>query len=529
MSEDEPVTVSEQPRHTVAPWHARLPLRWRLMLSVAAGVTALVFGLTWLQVRITERAVETELTDAGKLTTQAIADDLELQDSIDPEEVARMVHEFLLADSALRSIAVFTVSGSTIQVASTQSSESAVAREVAAEVIRTGETATAHRGLVMYVGHPVFRKEAPLAVVASVSFAAAEQARRQGLRIAMTLAAVTLVLLLVVIDLITRRFVHAPLAELARTMHRIAGGDWEARARTLRDDEFGVVASGLNDMVARLQNFNRELQVRIEDATAQLRLRNRALEDSYQRVLALREALARAERLAAVGQMAATVAHEVGTPLNLVSGYVQMLHDDQEASERVRSRLAIVNEQIARVTTVLRQMLAQARKPAARARVSLQPIVSRATEVAEPALSRGGVRLYVDIAPGLPDISVDEVQIELALLTLINNALDAMPRGGELRVTVGRVPAGVAVEVQDSGDGISPEILPRLFEPWVTTKDVGRGTGLGLSIVRDIIREHGGSIDVRSTPGSGATFTIVLPGDETETTVIEDHAADSYR
>lgn len=526
-----PDTRSAQGRHSGAPWHARLPLRWRLMLSVAAGVTVLVFGLTWLQVRITERAVEGELTDTGKLTAQAIADDLELADGIEPAEVARTVHEFLAADSALRAIAVFTVSGSTIQVASTQSTESATAGEVAAATIRTGQTVTERRGPIMFVGHPVVRKDAPLAVVVSVSFAAADQARRQGLRIAMSVAAVTLVLLLLVVDLITRRFVHAPLADIAGTMRRVAGGDWEARAPARRGDEFGIVAAGLNDMVARLQNFNRELQERIDEATAQLRLRNQALEDSYQRVLALREALARAERLAAVGQMAASVAHEVGTPLNLVSGYVQMLQEDEELGARVRAKLAIVDEQISRVTGVLRHMLEHARQPAPRARMSLQPIVARATEVAEPALSRSGVRLHVDMAPGLPDVSVDEVQIELALLTLINNALDAMPKGGSLYLTVRGTPEAVTVEVRDTGEGISPEILPRLFEPWVTTKSVGRGTGLGLSIVRDIIRGHAGSIDVQTSPDAGASFTIQLPasGVETESAVGENHAANTHR
>ena len=522
-------TGSAHRRHTVAPWHARLPLRWRLMLSVAAGVTVLVFGLTWLQVRTIERAVEQELTDTGKLTAQAIADDLELAESIEPGDVERTVHEFLAADSALRSIAVFTLSGSTIQVASTQSAESINARDVAASAIRTGETVTVRRALLMFVGHPVIRKDAPLAVVVSVSFAAAEQARRQGLRIAMAFAGVMLVLLLVVIDLITRRFVHAPLAEIGRTMRRVAGGDWEARAPADRADEFGVVAAGLNDMVERLQNFNRELQGRIEEATAQLRLRNQALEDSYQRVLALREALARAERLAAVGQIAARVAHEVGTPLNLVSGYVQMLRDDAQASEHVRARLAIVDEQITRVTGVLRTMLAQARQPAPRTRISLQSVVARATEVAEPALSRGGVHLNVEVTPQLPEVSVDEVQIELALLTLINNALDAMPKGGSLDIVVRDSPAGIAVEVRDTGDGIPPEILPRLFEPWVTSKAVGRGTGLGLSIVRDIVQGHGGSIDVRTTPGCGATFTMTLPAVKAETTLTESHAADSHR
>jgi signal transduction histidine kinase len=527
-STPELVGRTAQPRHSVAPWHARLPLRWRLMLLVAAAVTALVFGLTWLQVRTIERAVEQELTDTGRLTAQALADDLELADDLDPQEVGRTVHEFLAADSALRAIVVFDVTGTPIQVASTQSAESEIARGLAARVIARGETQLERRGQLLFVGHPIQRKDASLAAIVSVSLAAAERARAQGLRIAMTFAAVMLVLLLAAIDLITRRFVHRPLADIGRTMRRVASGDWGARAGVASLDEFGVVASGLNDMVARLEHFNRDLHQRIEDATAQLRLRNQALEDSYQRVLALREALARAERFAAAGQMATKVAHELGTPLNLVSGYVQMMREDEEASDRLRARLSIVDEQIRRVTSLLRSLLEQVRQPITRIRASLPPIIARATEIAEPALSRTGIDLRVSVAPDLPQVDVDEVQIELALLTLIHNAMDAMPRGGSLELSARPDTHGVALEVRDSGGGVDPEILPRLFEPWVTSKPVGRGTGLGLSIVRDIVRGHDGAVDVHNRPGDGATFVILLPA-SAEQMPADTHAANTYR
>jgi two-component system NtrC family sensor kinase len=530
VTESTPASVdgAGQPRHTVAPWHARLPLRWRLMVLVAAAVTALVFGLTWLQVRAIERAVEQELTDTGRLTAQALADDLELAESLDPVDVARTIHEFLAADSALRSIAVFDVSGTPLLVASTQSAESQNARDLAARVIARGDTETVRRGQVLFVGHPIQRGEGPLAAIVSVSLAAAERARTQGLRIAMTFAAVMLVLLLIAIDMITRRFVHGPLAEISRTMRRVAGGDWGARAHVRSADEFGVLGSRLNDMVARLEHFNRDLQDRIDEATAQLKLRNQALEDSYQRVLALREALARAERLAAAGQVATKVAHELGTPLNLVSGYVQMLQADQDAGERVRARLAIVDEQIRRVTSLLRSMLDEVRQPISRTRSSVSPILARATEIAEPALSRSGIELRVDVDPELPQVDVDEVQIELALLTLIHNAMDAMPRGGVLEIAAHRAGDAVAVEVRDSGGGIAPEILPRLFEPWVTSKPVGRGTGLGLSIVRDIVRGHDGVVEVQNRPGEGATFVILLPA-RVQQVPAETHAANTHR
>jgi signal transduction histidine kinase len=134
----------------------------------------------------------------------------------------------------------------------------------------------------------------------------------------------------------------------------------------------------------------------------------------------------------------------------------------------------------------------------------------------------------VDVDPELPQVDVDEVQIELALLTLIHNAMDAMPRGGLLEIAAHRAGDAVAVEVRDSGGGIAPEILPRLFEPWVTSKPVGRGTGLGLSIVRDIVRGHDGVVEVQNRPGEGATFVILLPA-RVQQVPAETHAANTHR
>jgi signal transduction histidine kinase len=173
-------------------------------------------------------------------------------------------------------------------------------------------------------------------------------------------------------------------------------------------------------------------------------------------------------------------------------------------------------------------MLQQAKQPISLTRVPLAPIIGRATEIAEPALSRTGIELRVRSDPALPEVNVDEVQIELALLTLIHNAMDAMPRGGVLEISTRRSDAGIGIEVRDSGGGIPSEILPRLFEPWVTTKPLGRGTGLGLSIVRDIVREHGGTVTVENRAGEGATFLILLPAEVREIPA-ETHAADTYR
>lgn len=524
---------SGQDRHSVAWWREPVPLRLRFMVLVALGVTILVLSLTWFQVRNLERTIDADLTDTGRLTAQAIADDLELVPLDEPSEIDATLHEFLSAEPALRSISVFTSGAEAVQVSSTQTRASEGARALAQRVLQRQESATSRDGGVLYAGHPVGGRSEPMAVVVSVSLAAVEQARTEGLRTSMALALVDLVMLLLLIDTVTRRFIYKPIANLRTTMRRVAGGDWSARAPILRRDELGAVTAGLNTMVSRLGDFNRDLQERIDEATLQLRRRNEALEQSYQRVLGLREALARAERLAAIGQVAASVAHEVGTPLNLISGYVQVLRDDPAMDLRSRERLGIVDDQIAKVTRVLRSMLDQARRPVVRQPVSLARIVERACEVARPNLERANISLALTLPDDLPPLNGDEVQLELALLTLINNAMDAMPHGGTLEISARPHDHGVRLEVRDTGPGIPPEVLDRIFEPWVTTKPVGRGTGLGLSIVKDVVRAHGGTIEVETRPGAGTLFRIELssarPEDEPADHSAEGHATHSHR
>jgi signal transduction histidine kinase len=248
----------------------------------------------------------------------------------------------------------------------------------------------------------------------------------------------------------------------------------------------------------------------VEAATVELRDRNVQLEDSYRRVVLLRDALARAERMAAVGQMAANVAHQVGTPLNLISGYIQMVREGN-ADPRTRERLEIVERQIQQVTSVLRSMLDHARQKSPREQVDLARLIRYACQTAQPQLALAGVELRVRIENSLPHIEADATQLELVVLNLIKNSLDAMPYGGTLTISASEVQSGIQIDVEDSGTGIPPEMLARVFEPWVTTKTAGQGTGLGLSIAREVIEAHGGTIAIRNSEQGGADVTIHLP------------------
>jgi signal transduction histidine kinase len=159
----------------------------------------------------------------------------------------------------------------------------------------------------------------------------------------------------------------------------------------------------------------------------------------------------------------------------------------------------------------VRTVLDHSRRPGNRATVAVGPVLSRIADVSRPKLDAAGISLALDVAGELPPIWADFEELELAMLNLVTNSLDAMPHGGTLTIQARPSAEGVRIEVSDTGTGIAKELLPRIFDPWVTTKASGRGTGLGLSITHDVIERHGGTISVTSEPGHETKFTIELP------------------
>jgi signal transduction histidine kinase len=209
--------------------------------------------------------------------------------------------------------------------------------------------------------------------------------------------------------------------------------------------------------------------------------------------------------------MAASVAHQVGTPLNLVSGYVQLLRAKQADGSPDAERLRTIQEQIARVTAIVQALLERTRRPALTL-IPLAPgvLLEGLAELVRPFLVGRGIELQVEVAPGLPVVGVDRVQLEQALLNLVSNAADAMPDGGRLSLAARPDGDGVALVVSDTGEGIPPEDLPRVFDPLYTTKPPGKGTGLGLPILREIVEAHGGSVRLESRAGAGTSAVVCL-------------------
>jgi len=494
---------------------ARLPrsLRTRLPILIALVVAGVLTTATYAELQSVERVVEQNLVETADSTALAVVDDLAARGaSFDAADVRDTLHELIEANAALRSISIVEVDASGTSLLTSTSSEAAEDLLALGNRAVTASTAQRERQRqVTMVAQPLTLDGRRLAVVATVAMTSVAQIETHGRAVLFWFAIPTIAVVTLLIDGVMRRLIHKPVGELRHTIERVSAGDLSSRARVFRPDELGTVAVGLNGMLEQLDRVNDVLVQNVADRTSELRERNAELEESNQRMLVLRDALTRAERMAAVGQMATSVAHQVGTPLNLVSGYVQMIREDRTTPATVKERLETVESQLEQVTHVLRTVLDRARQPPSRQPIAATALVDRVCTIARPRLARSGIALETTQAGELGEISGDAAQLEIALLSLITNAIDAMPNGGSLRVRGSIVAGMVHLEISDTGHGIPPDLMPRLFDPWVTTKPEGRGTGLGLGIVREVIHTHGGRVTARSAPGAGATFVIELP------------------
>jgi len=345
--------------------------------------------------------------------------------------------------------------------------------------------------------------------------------------------------------------VRRPISELTASMEETAAGNLVAHVPG-RTGEFGWLAASYNRMMRRLKasidenrqlleqirRFNEELQEKIRAATEEVAGKNVQLQEVNERLFTTQRQMTTMEKLAALGQVATIIAHELGTPLNAISGHLQLLLDADTPDSRTIDRLKIIDGQVDRLTNIVRNVLRTLRVPPPKVEpVRLEGVIQREAELIEPVARKRGVALQLDVPADLPIIPADPDQMEQVLLNLFSNALDAMSSGGRLVVSVriaGReevlkVAPGVwvplentdhlRVDVADTGGGMSEVQMKRAFEPFFTTRssegkeESGSGVGLGLAIVREIVRNHQGEIVITSEAGKGSTFTFYLPVD----------------
>lgn len=227
--------------------------------------------------------------------------------------------------------------------------------------------------------------------------------------------------------------------------------------------------------------------------------------------------LGRVEPLAALGRVTGTIAHELGTPLNTVLGYSQLLA--QEAlSDSARENLDIIESQARRMIEIIQHYLSHTRDAfQRRSQLNLNHLVQETVVLLKPIFQQHQVQVRVELADSLPLLSGDGASLQRVLINVLNNAVDALEEGGRVTVVTRLSTApeaaqpGVIMEITDTGSGIPPELLPRIFELFVTTKAPGKGTGLGLALCHEIIKAHEGSLEISSQVGEGTCVRIFLP------------------
>ena len=228
----------------------------------------------------------------------------------------------------------------------------------------------------------------------------------------------------------------------------------------------------------------------------------------------LQEQLRRTERVAELGTLASGMAHEIGTPMNVILGRAEYLMD-RVTEEPIKRGLRTIITQVERITRVMNQLLSFARRKAPqRVPLDLRNVIEDGMEMFQERLARSQIRVEMGMADPCPMVLADADQMSQVLLNLIMNALHAMPDGGTLRVGLEPEQPMVKLTIADTGHGIPPEVIRKIYDPFFTTKEFGKGTGLGLTVVKGIIEEHQGSIAVESEQGKGTRFTILLPRSE---------------
>ncbi|HEY8518097.1 MAG TPA: HAMP domain-containing sensor histidine kinase [Candidatus Binatia bacterium] len=296
--------------------------------------------------------------------------------------------------------------------------------------------------------------------------------------------------------------------QLLRDRARRAGeGDFSGRLDLRQRDEVGELGAEIDEMCRRIAEANERLRAETEAKLAAL------------------ERARHAERLASVGRFASGVAHELGTPLNVVSARAKMIASDMQESAAARTHARVIADQAARMTEMIRQLLDLSRRRSTRVgAASLTQVARSVVDTLAPLAQERNVAVDLDAPVGALVVRLDAGEIQQVLNNIVLNAIQASPAGGRVRVVIdekrgdaGAPDRGYAegewarVVVEDHGDGIAPDDLPHVFEPFFTTKGPGEGTGLGLAIAEGIVEDAGGRIECASERGRGTRMTIWLP------------------
>jgi len=314
-------------------------------------------------------------------------------------------------------------------------------------------------------------------------------------------------------SLLLTRYLVKPLERLIKVTEDITEGYFPQNLEATGRNEIGTLSASLSRMTDRL----REDQKQIEQYVHSLEESNRQLKKAQDEVLC-------SEKLASVGKLAAGVAHEIGNPIGIILGYIEVLRHNMSQHKENLDTLRRIENEIMRIDKTIRELLcfSHPRKVSLHP-IQVNPLIKETASLISHQKAFRSIELELKLQEKLPPIMADEQQFQQVMINLFINAMDAMPNGGKLTITseqqsdvtnLSHAPSnlsGVKITVRDTGRGIKREHLNRIFDPFYTTKDPGKGTGLGLSVCLRIVESFGGTISVTSSPDKGTIFTTILP------------------
>ena len=309
------------------------------------------------------------------------------------------------------------------------------------------------------------------------------------------------------------RLVGQRLKRLKDGTRELADGNLGYQLEVESTDEAGELAISFNCMSLQLRAANEEIVSWAKTLEDRVEEKTRELKRAHAHVLQV-------EKMATIGKMAAVVAHEINNPLAGILTYAKLLKRWVERGDVVTPKkeeaeqcLDLIAGESRRCGDLVKNLLTFSRTSQMNVQTAdLNTIVDRSIRLLTHQIEMNGIELHLDLGEGLPSVQCDPGQIEQVILALVINAIDAMPRGGNLWLSTRfKGPGELVFQVRDDGSGIDSELLERIFEPFVTTKESGKGVGLGLAVSHNIIERHHGNIDVESEVGKGTTFTVSLP------------------
>jgi signal transduction histidine kinase len=478
----------------------------KLALALLAGVFAVVAGFTAFQVRRDIQLFDEDVKRDQRLVgVTAAAAQWKNRVKEDAIRLAQRV------DDSRESIHVRYVSFAEDAPAALRPMLALRAEELPAQGKPLQRVKPRRRGvdaadlLVTYVAAPV--SDAPHgAMELSQSLAPRAEYVWRGVWSALASGLAMLVVGGAAMALIGARVVGRPVDELIAAAHRIGDGHFDL-PQSERRDELGELARALHAM-------SRDLSA----------ARSRAARETEARIQAL-EQLRHAERLSTLGQLASVLAHEIGTPLNVIAGHAKLIASGKLDASATRESGGAIGVQSERITSIVRRVLDYARRTAPkRARIDAVDVVQQTRAMLRSLAEGKSVELAFEPPAENVELFADPAQVQQALTNVLMNAVHASPTGATVelrlesskRTSNGEVTHFIVFVVHDKGSGVDEHTQAKIFEPFFTTKPPGEGTGLGLSVARDIAVEHGGSIEVSSTRGAGTTFKIYLPRSGTD-------------